>query len=99
MLIINSNNEALGYMERKPGANTLVYWKLEGDTKDYSGNNRNGTSNAITYSSNGNIQVANFGNGSYVYADNSAFDIYGSMNYTYSIMVKPTSLSGNRSSF
>jgi hypothetical protein len=78
----------------------LVYWKLNWDTNDSSWNNRTWTSNNITYESNGTIQVAKFVSWSYVYRDDSVFDIYGTQNYTYSIWVKPTQLPASyRNSF
>ena len=39
MLIINSNDEALSYLKRQPGADTLLYVPMETDLLDHSGNN------------------------------------------------------------
>lgn len=39
MLIINSNDEALSYLDWRPGANTMLYVPMETDLLDHSGNN------------------------------------------------------------
>lgn len=41
MLIIESNDEAQGYMEWKPTNNTIAYYKFENNLNDSSWNNRN----------------------------------------------------------
>ena len=34
MLIINCNNEALAYIDRQPGTNTIAYFPLEDNVTD-----------------------------------------------------------------
>ena len=40
MAIINCNNEALEYLDYQPTSLTQAYFKLKGNRKDSSGNNR-----------------------------------------------------------
>lgn len=84
--------------EWQPTANTLVYWKLDGNLDDSSWNNRNWTGN-ITYEQLWSIQVWKFNWAEYVYRDDSAFDIYGSQNYTYNMRIDTTQFSTMYTSF
>lgn len=50
MLIINCNNEALSYLKRQPGADTIFYFEFENNLNDTSGKGNNPTgSRGITY--------------------------------------------------
>lgn len=76
----------------QPWANTIAFWKLEWDFKDYSWNNRDLTNNWVTFTSWWPSQVAVFTNSStYAYYQNhSLFNI--SYPYTFNTWVKASSI-------
>lgn len=91
MLIINCNSEALSYLKRQPGANTIAYYKLENDTKDYSGHNynANGSSN-ISFVNIGNKNVVKLtSNNGGISIPGYLFDSIGTGDFTISYFLKP----------
>lgn len=77
---------------REPDSNTIVYWKLDGDAKDSSWNNRDGTvSWTLTYESIGSIDVAKFTWGQSVYRSWSEFTLNNNSSFTFSVWAKVTS--------
>jgi hypothetical protein len=70
-----------------PWVNTLAYYPLETDTKDYSWNNRNLTNSWITFD--GGVWVFN-GNAIWYYTNNSLWNNLN--NFTYSVYVNPSSI-------
>ena len=76
----------------KPNANTVAWWKLEWDFKDYSWNNRDLTNSWVTFTLWWPSQVAVFTNSSTYayYENNSLFNI--SYPYTFNTWVKASSI-------
>jgi len=78
--------------EWKPWANTIAYYPLNWDANDYSGNNRNLTTNNMIYTSWWPWQVAvftSFWNYAY-YQDNSLFDLRSP--FTYNVRANASSI-------
>ena len=95
MKIVNCNDEAALYIDRKPTNNTIAYYKLEADTKDYSWNNRDLTASNITFENIWNISVAKFNyNSSTAYLDWTFISsITWNTPYTFWFWFKANSLS------
>ena len=85
------NTEYKSYWEWKPNANTLAYYPLETDTKDYSWNGRDGTNSNVTFSDG----IATFnGNNAMVTIPHSDRQ-KPTANFTISVRAKATSWSAS----